>query len=302
MKRRTNMPDWKTCKQVALCGALALLAQIASLTVVAAQSATDRVLKEGKITIGVNNNSPWSFVDETGTVTGLQPNELRAVLGSVGLKEIEFVPLEWNALIPSLMAKKIDAIATGMSITPQRCEQVIFANPDVAVTMGAVVLATNPKKIHSFEQIAKDPSIRVAADRGTLEAKALAEAGVPSDRIMLLPDSQAAFAALLGGRVDAYAGTTVTVTKSVVDPGLKGKLEAATPFTGLVKDGEEKAFYPAVVFRNEDAKLRDIYNDGLQKTKKDGTLREIIDKLGFNNLKIAPETVTAKSLCEGNYR
>ncbi|ASP87143.1 ectoine/hydroxyectoine ABC transporter substrate-binding protein EhuB [Sinorhizobium meliloti] len=296
------MPYQKMSKQVALCGALALLAQISSVSLVAAQSATDRVLKDGKITIGVNNNSPWSFVDETGTVVGLQPNELRAVLGSVGLKEVEFVPLEWNALIPSLMAKRIDAIATGMSITPQRCEQVIFANPDVAVTMSAVVLATNPKKIHSFEQIAKDSSIHIAADRGTLEAKALAEAGIPSEQIMLLPDSQTAFGALLGGRVDAYAATTVTVTKSVADPRLKGKLEAAAPFTGLVKEGEEMAFYPAVVFRNEDAKLRDIYNDGLQKTKKDGTLREIIDKLGFNSLKIAPETVTAKSLCGGNYR
>lgn len=296
------MPNFRSSYRIALAGALALALLNVSVSVVAAQSTTDRVLKGGKITIGVNNNSPWSFVDADGKVTGLQPNELRAVLGSVGLKEVNFVSLEWNALIPSLMAQRIDAIATGMSITRERCEQVIFANPDVAITLSAVVLAGNPRKIHSFEQIAKERSIRVGADRGTLEAKALVEAGIQSDQIMLFQDNQAVFAALLGGRIDAYAVTTVTVTKTVTDPGLKGKLEAAAPFTGLVKDGKELAFYPAVVFRNEDAKLRDVSNDGLQKAKTDGTLRDLIDKLGFNSLKIAPETVTAKSLCDDHYR
>src|SRR5262245_10662550 len=128
--------SWRPVLVIA--AALAMLS--AAVSAVHAQSTADRVLKEGKITIGIHNRAPWGFKAEDGSASGFHPDLVRAVLGPVGVKEVDFVIVDWPALLPSLLSKRIDAVATGMQITPQRCETVIFSNPDLAIKDGLAVL------------------------------------------------------------------------------------------------------------------------------------------------------------------
>ena len=46
----------------------------------------------------------------------------------MGLK-VKHQPLDWDGIIPNLVAKKIDFIASGMSITPERQKMVNFTIP-----------------------------------------------------------------------------------------------------------------------------------------------------------------------------
>jgi polar amino acid transport system substrate-binding protein len=46
-----------------------------------AQSITDRVLEEGKITIGIHNQAPWGYAEGEGKAAGMGPDMIEAALG-----------------------------------------------------------------------------------------------------------------------------------------------------------------------------------------------------------------------------
>ncbi|RVJ66133.1 ectoine/hydroxyectoine ABC transporter substrate-binding protein EhuB [Sinorhizobium meliloti] len=290
------------CRRILLAIGATLLVCGFNMPPANAEPIKDRVLNEGRITIGVGNNAPWGFVDGSQNATGIQPDLIRAVLGPLGLKKIDFVVLDWGALIPSLLSNKIDAIASGMAITPQRCQQVIFSSPDIAVGDALLVLKGNPKNIHSYKDIAENTALRLGGARGSTNSENAMKAGIPKDRLQLFQDDQSAFAALLADRIDAYTLTSPSVINALEDASLGAKLERAVPFTGLVQNGREFANYAAVVFRPEDAALRDLYNESLAQRKADGTIAKAAEKYGFTDKEIASPDVSAKSLCPDNYR
>jgi len=275
---------------------------VASSPVAFSQTSQSEILRDGKITIGIHNQAPWGFKTMDGNVAGVHPDMIKAVLGPLGIKKVNFVIVEWPALIPSLMSKRIDAVASGMAITPVRCDQVIFSDPDLAIGDGAIVRAGNPHKIRSFEDIVKNERLRIGAGRGSTNAEHAMQAGIPKDRVLLFEDMQSSIAALAAGRIDADIESTATVISTVNDPNLKGKIERAIPFTGLIKDGREVRNFAGIAFRAEDSQLRDLYNLGLAKAKLDGTVKAIFARYGFTDAEIAPADATAKNLCPDNYR
>lgn len=289
-------------RRTMLCGSAALVMLSAGVSVVCAQSITDRVLKEGKITIGIHNRSPWGFKAEDGSAAGFHPDLVKAVLGPLGIKEVDFAIVDWSALLPSLLSKRIDAIATGMGIIPARCEMVSFSNPDLAIKDGLAVRPGNPHNIHGFTDVAKNSAFRVGILRGASEFDRAVKAGVPKDRILLLQDYSALVSALLGNRIDGIVLPPASVNELLKDENLKGKFERAVPFVGLVENGREYATYLAVLFRPEDSRLRDLYNESLAKRKTEGTVKSIAAKFGFADADIAPGGATAKDLCGANYR
>ncbi|MBB4398507.1 ectoine/hydroxyectoine ABC transporter substrate-binding protein EhuB [Bradyrhizobium sp. ERR14] len=289
-------------RRAVLAGSAALALLGTGISAAYAQSITDRVLKEGKITIGIHNRSPWGFKAEDGSATGFHPDLVKAVLGPLGVKNVDFVIIDWQALLPSLLSKRIDAVATGMQITQQRCETVIFSNPDLAIKDGLAVRPGNPHNIHSLADAAKNPALHLGILRGSSEVERAVKAGVPRDRILLLPDYSALVSAMLGDRIEAAILPPASVNELLKDPNLKGKLERAVPYVGLVENGREFAGYQAVVFRQEDSQLRDLYNESLAKRKAEGTVKSIAERYGFTAGDIAPDDRTAKDMCGANYR
>lgn len=291
------MQNTKILKRAVLIGGAVVAIACAALSPARAEELADRVLSDGKITIGIHNQAPWGYVGKDGKVAGVGPDMIRAVLGPLGVKEVDFVAMDWGALIPSLMSKRIDVVASGMAITEERCKQVIFSNPDLVIGDGVVVLAGNPHNIHSYADIAKNSELILGGGRGSSNSENAIKAGVPEDRMVLFQDTQSSVAALLAGRIHADTESMGTAINTVNDPKLKGKIELAQPFTGLVlEDGREAANYAAITFRPEDAKLRDLYNESLEKKKGDGSVEEVFAKNGFAGFPVAPTGLTPKDL------
>lgn len=239
---------------------------------------------------------------DSSSASGFHPDLVKAVLGPLGVKVVDFVIVDWQALLPSLLSKRIDAVATGMQITPQRCETVIFSNPDLAIKDGLAVRPGNPHNIHSLTDVAKNPALHLGILRGSGEVDRAVKAGVPRDRIFLFPDYSALVSALLGDRIEGVVLPPASVSELLKDTNLKGKLERAVPYVGLVENGREFAGYQAVVFRQEDSQLRDLYNESLAKRKAEGSVKSIAEKYGFAEGDIAPNDWTAKDVCGPNYR
>jgi polar amino acid transport system substrate-binding protein len=267
-----------------------------------AQSIKERVLAERKLTIGIHNQMPWGVRTADGGVSGFHPDLIKAVLGPVGIETIDFVVMDFGALIPSLLARRIDVVASGLAITPPRCAQVIFSNPDLAIGDGVIVKAGNPLGIHSYADIAKNPALRLGGGRASSNTENALKAGVPAGQLQQFQSVEATVSALLAGRVDAVTLSSATVIAALNDPNIKG-LERVLPFRGhVLENGREAANYAAIAFRADDVELRNIYNQSLREQKSNGKLAEIMKKYQFTDAEAAPPGLVAKDLCPDNYR
>lgn len=157
-----------------------------------------------KLINGIDANfPPFAFVDKTGTPSGFDVEAMNWIAKDLGM-EVSHQPIEWDGIITSLVTKKIDIIASGMSITADRAKQVNFTNPywvikQVMVTKKGSKLAVNDiltgKKILGVQQ-------------GTSEAKWLKEQAAAKGwnfELRYYNSSPLAVEDILNGRIDAAA-------------------------------------------------------------------------------------------------
>uniref|UniRef100_A0A9E7ZV58 Ectoine/hydroxyectoine ABC transporter substrate-binding protein EhuB n=1 Tax=Bosea sp. NBC_00436 TaxID=2969620 RepID=A0A9E7ZV58_9HYPH len=252
-----------------------------------------------KLVVGIHNRTPWAYRDKDNKVVGIHPDVIRAVFAPLGVKEFEFVVSDFGAMIPGLLASRFDIIASGVAITPPRCEQVLFSEPDVAVGDSLLVKKGNPLNLHSYEDIAKNPKVRLAGGRGSENTKNAIAAGVPESQIALFPNNEAAVSAILADRADV---TTLSVPSAigVIDEQKVEGVERAVPFKGLIKpNGQPAKLYTGTVFPKSSAKLRDAYNAELAKLRASGGLKPIMEKYNFTADEDAGAITTAQ-ICAGN--
>ncbi|HYQ61147.1 MAG TPA: ABC transporter substrate-binding protein, partial [Desulfatiglandales bacterium] len=116
------------------------------------------------------NFPPFAFVDKSGVPDGFDVKALDWIAKDQGFK-VKHQPMDWDGIIPSLNAKKIDIIASGMSINEKRKEQVNFSIPYWKIEQ---VLVSKKESALTVDQIL-DKGNKVGVQRGTTEAKWIEE-------------------------------------------------------------------------------------------------------------------------------
>ncbi len=91
---------------------------------------------EGPVRVGVYNNKPLSFIDDTGTPQGIYIDVLRDV-ARVKKWEIEFVPCEWSVCLAKLETGDIDILGP-IAYSSERAERYDFTNDTLLVNWGQV--------------------------------------------------------------------------------------------------------------------------------------------------------------------
>jgi polar amino acid transport system substrate-binding protein len=261
------------------------------------ETTLERVQREGVVRVGFANENPYAFAQPDGTLSGEAVEVARAVLSALGINEMEGVLTQFGSLIPGLQARRFDVITAGMFINPTRCEQVLFADPEYKIGEGLIVEAGNPLDLHSYEDIAANPAVRVGTGAGYLEFDYLLAVGVSEDQITTYPDDPSGVAGLQAGQIDAWTATTPTLLKVLETTG-DPNLEMADPFTDPVIDGQPVTGYGAAAFRPEDQDFRDAFNAELQNLKDSGELVEIISQFEGFGPQNDPGDATADELCQ----
>ncbi|MDX9972979.1 MAG: ectoine/hydroxyectoine ABC transporter substrate-binding protein EhuB [FCB group bacterium] len=260
------------------------------------KSLLEHIQSAGAVRVGYANEAPYAYLDtKTGRLTGEAPEIARAVFKRMGVNEVEGVLTEFGSLIPGLKASRFDIIAAGMYITPARCQQVAFSNPTYRIGEAFVVKAGNPLGLHGYEEVAANPKARLGVVAGTVERGYARGMGVPDAQVIVFPDAPSALAGVEAGRVDAYAGTSLTVQDLLRKAGTPG-LEKAEPFRDPVVDGKPLAGYGAFAFRKENAALLEEFNRHLAEFIGSPEHLALVRPFGFTEAQL-PNGVTAAELC-----
>ena len=271
--------------------AVAFLASVVALALWTAvrrpDESLERIRERGVIRIGYAVEAPYSFLKPGGETTGESPELARLVSQKLGIKEVRWQLVDFATLLDGLEAGRYDVIASGLFITPERAHRVAFSNPTFQVWEGLLVPKSNPKNLHSYEGAARMADVRVAVLPGSVEQIWLREAGLPQERMVLVPDAMTGAVAVGTGQSDALALSSPTI-RWLAAQDSAGRTEAAAGFvqpTGLRNNGPSQG---AFAFRLADSSLRRGWNDAMKEIIGSPQHLDLVRAFGFTEAELPP--------------
>ncbi|WP_067476036.1 ectoine/hydroxyectoine ABC transporter substrate-binding protein EhuB [Actinomadura hibisca] len=256
----------------------------------------DRAKQEGRIRVGFANEAPYGFTDKSGKLTGEAPELAKVIFKELGIGTVEGVQVAFGGLIGGLQAKRFDVIAAGMFVTPERCGQVAFSDPEYVAKSAFLVPKGNPKKILKFEDAAK-AGARLGVLTGAVEGQYAEKLGVKKGDIKTFEDQPSAYEGLKAGRVDAIALTRISLA-DILSKHEGEPFEVTEAFSPVV-DGKEQFGAGAFAFRKGDADLLKAFNGKLAELKTGNRLLPILQPFGFTQAEMPGADDLAAKFCKG---
>ena len=230
-----------------------------------AESQESNVLK-----VGTNAEfAPFEYVNEEDgtTIEGFDIDLINAIAADQGMT-VEMENLEFDGLIMALQNGSIDAAIAGMSVKPDRAEQVDFTETYYDAGLN-IAVAADDDSIASEEDLAGKVVTAQQGTTGADKAMELKDAGVVAD-VKLLANINVCMMALANGEVDAV----------IMDIPVNNKYVAAHPdevkIAADIVAEEPEQFAIAVAKGNTE--LLEKLDAGLANVKADGTYDALLDK------------------------
>ena len=212
------------------------------------------------------NYPPHTFLNEKGTPTGFDVEAMDWIANKMGFK-VTHQPMEWDGIIPSLLAKKIDLICSGMSISEERKARVTFSDPYWSTKK--YILVRNDSTL-TMDEVLKGGKV-LGVQSGTNEAEFLktqVENGTWNFTLKLYDSPPLAIEDLVNGRIDAGA-----IDSAPADMAMN---KGGRPVKSIGEYKESDDF--GVAMRNEDVELHKMINEGFKLLQADPFWQELQDK------------------------
>lgn len=210
------------------------------------------------------NYPPFAYVDKDGKPAGFDVDSMDWIANKMGFK-VEHKPMDWDGIVPSLLAKKIDMVCSGMSISDARKKLVTFSEP--YWTVSQVFVAKKDSKL-TVDDVLKGKK-KVGVQRGTTEADELQKKAPEMGwnfELRFYDSAPLAIEDVLNGRIDA-AGMDILPAEDA---------SAAKPIKIVGTFGDPEDF--GVATRNEDTELRGKINEGYKLLMADPHWEQLKDK------------------------
>ncbi|WP_406289052.1 ectoine/hydroxyectoine ABC transporter substrate-binding protein EhuB [Embleya sp. NBC_00896] len=255
-----------------------------------------RLRERGSVRIGFANEAPYSFLDKNADLTGEAAELAKVVFERLGVRKVEPVPSDFGALIPGLRSGLFDIVGAGMSITPRRCEQVLFSDPEFDASEAFLVPKGNPRKLATMADVAAAPDLRLGVLLGAVELEVATKSGVADSRITRFADQPSAFDGMIGGRVDAVALTSISLRW-----GLKQRshanLEVTAPYRPVIDGKEFTSAAGGFAVTPDQTDFVAAFNRELHKLRDSGELLRIQRPFGFSETDVPAPDLTARKVC-----
>lgn len=240
-----------------VCTLLSLLA----VTAFAGDGSWERVKKEGKLVIGLDDSfPPMGYRQADGKLVGFDVDAAEQVGKRLGVK-IEWQPTAWDGVMHSLNAKKFDCIWNGMTITEARAKEVAFTKP--YVMDGQIAIVTFKEK--RFKGLNDLKGVKIGTQKGSSGLEAVKKLKNTPTELKEYEDYPKALLDLEAGRIDVVVIDNVTGRDFVGKRPGKYKI-----IPGMIS---KEPF--GIAFRKEDVSLRQKVQQALDKMVRDGSMAKI---------------------------
>jgi octopine/nopaline transport system substrate-binding protein len=263
---------------------LAILGSALALSGAAAQQRTVKIATEGAY-------APWNMTAAGGKLEGFEidlANELCTRMKAT----CEIVAQDWDGIIPSLQAKKYDAIMAGMSITDERLKVINFSNAYANDPNGLLVpknsdLAKMPGAGQRFSLNTQEADALKAIEgmKALLKGKTIGVQGSTTHanfaekyfkgtiEVREYKSTEAHDLDLSAGRIDGVLADSATLRGTLDKPEFKDFVLVGPGFTGGVLGRGV-----GVGLRRDDAELKKAFDDAITAAIADGTVKKISEK------------------------
>jgi polar amino acid transport system substrate-binding protein len=229
------------------------------------------IAKAGKIVFCTDATYPPEESLQGSKFVGSDIDIATAAAKQMGVRA-EFKNTTFDGIIPALLAKKCDAIISGMNDTAARRKQVDFVDY-LKVGQSLLVKKGNPKHVNGLASLSGKT---VSVETGTTnrdfllaQSKKLQKAGKKPITVKAFPKDTDAAAALKAGRVDAYFGDSpVAALYARQDKSLQ---VAGSPIEPIPI---------GIAVRKHDA-LRPALQKAIDALKTNGTIKKIVARWGM---------------------
>ncbi|RIH88808.1 basic amino acid ABC transporter substrate-binding protein [Calidithermus roseus] len=145
---------------------MAVLLVLLALPGALAQSCLAEVKARG-LNVGTSPDyPPFEFLDSANKIVGFDIDLVNLLARELGIK-VNWVTQSFDGLIPALLAKKIDVVAAGLTITEERKKSVDFSRPYISGP-NVIITRKDTPGIRKLEDLAGK---RVAVQIGSAQEK-----------------------------------------------------------------------------------------------------------------------------------
>jgi polar amino acid transport system substrate-binding protein len=188
-----------------------------------------RIAKSGELRVGTSGaQPPFSVKSKEGKLIGYEIDLAMLLAESMGVK-LTLVEKPFPELLSALEKGEVDAVMSGMTMTPERNMSVAFAGP--YFVSGKAVLTRSETLARATKPGVLDASkVKLVTLEGTT-SQGFVENAMPNANLVTAPTYEKAVAMVIGGEVDALvADYPICVVSVLRNPGA-GLQSVISPFT-----------------------------------------------------------------------
>ena len=225
------------------------------------QSETAENTDGGVLRMGTNATfPPYEYVDENNEVAGIDADIAAAIAEKHGM-ELEITDMAFDSLIPALQSDTIDIVLAGMTVDPERAEQVNFT--DSYATGVQVIIVPEGSDIASPDDL---EGKNIGVQTGTTGDLYCTD-DYGQEFVKQFDNGPLAVAALVNGQVDCV----------VIDNEPAKNYVAANQGLKILDTAYANEEYAAAIAK-DNTELFEQVNAAIQELKEDGTIDSIIEK------------------------
>ena len=160
-------------KRTFICLAIALVALVggpADIQAADNSPVLSRIVESGTFKVGMSGTQPpFTVISKSGSLIGYEVDLANLLAEAMGVK-VEFVQKPFGELLPALEKGEIDAIMSGMTMTPQRNLKAAFVGPYIVSGKSILTTSTALAALQDAEEIDRS-TVKITALKGSTSEK-----------------------------------------------------------------------------------------------------------------------------------